>query len=70
MLETYTLEEAAAKLGLREEALLPMLPGLGVDLTVPTTLTQAEFEMMSAEQRRIAILRTQEGGEFRRDSGV
>ena len=66
MPETYTLEEAAAKLGLREEALAPMLPGLGVDLNVRSTLTHAEFEMLAAEQRRITILRTQEGGEFRR----
>ena len=66
MPETYTLEEAAAQLGLREEALLPMLPGLGVDLTARRTLTQAEFDMLAAEQQRIAILRTHEGGEFRR----
>ena len=65
----YTLAEAAAQLGLREEALTPMLPGLGVDLTARTTLTQAEFDMLAAEQRRIGILRTKEGGEYRRDSG-
>ena len=29
MSKTYTLAEAAAQLGLREEALAPMLPGLG-----------------------------------------
>ena len=69
MPETYTLEEAAAKLGLREEVLLPMLPGLGVDLTARRTLTQAEFDALAAEQQRIAILRTKEGGEYRRDSG-
>ena len=65
---TYTLAEAAAALGLREEILTPMLPGLGVDLTArsPQTLTQAEFDSLAAEQRRIAVLRTKEGGEFRR----
>ncbi len=61
MPETYTLEEAAAKLGLREEVLAPMLPGLGVDLNARTTLTQAEFDMLAAEQKRIGILRTKEG---------
>ncbi len=69
MSKTYTLAEAAAQLGLREEALAPMLPGLGVDLNSRTTLTQAEFDMLAAEQQRIAILRTKEGGEYRRDSG-
>ncbi len=69
MSKTYTLEEAAALLGLREEALAPMLPGLGVDLNARRTLTQAEFDMLAAEQQRIAILRTKEGGEYRRDSG-
>ena len=69
MSKTYTLAEAAAKLGLREEALAPMLPGLGVDLNSRTTLTQAEFDMLAAEQQRIAILSTKEGGEYRRDSG-
>ena len=68
---SYTLAEAAAALGLREEVLTPMLPGIGVDLTSrsPQTLTAAEFGQIADEQRRIAILRTQEGGEFRR-SGV
>ena len=62
----YTLAEAAAKLGLREEVLAPMLPGLGVDLNARSTLTEAEFQQLAAEQQRIGILRTQEGGEFRR----
>ena len=66
---SYTLAEAAAELGLREEVLTPMLPGIGVDLTSRSTLTAAEFQQIADEQRRIAILRTQEGGEFRR-SGV
>ena len=68
---SYTLAEAAAELGLREEVLTPMLPGIGVDLNsrLPLTLTAAEFQQLADEQRRIAILRTKEGGEFRR-SGV
>ena len=68
---SYTLAEAAAKIGLRQEILTTMLPGLGVDLSVrsPQTLTAAEFQQLADEQRRIAILRTKEGGEFRR-SGV
>lgn len=65
---SYTLAEAAAALGLQEEVLTPMLPGIGVDLTSrsPLTLTAAEFQQIADEQRRIAILRTKEGGEFRR----
>lgn len=68
---SYTLAEAADALGLREEVLTPMLPGIGVDLTSrsPQTLTAAEFQQIAEEQKRIAILRTKEGGEFRR-SGV
>ncbi len=65
---SYTLAEAAAALGLREEVLTPMLPGIGVDLTSrsPLILTDAEFRQLADEQGRVAILRTQEGGEFRR----
>ena len=62
----YTLAEAAAQLGLREEMLIPKLPGLGINLDARSTLTEAEFQQLAEEQRRIGVLSTQEGGEFRR----
>ncbi len=64
--QSYTLEEAAANLGVREDTLTAMLPGIGVDLAArsPQTLTSEEFSKLSEEHRRITAMHDTEGGNY------
>lgn len=66
MPDSYTLEEAAAKIGVRADTLTAMLPGIGVDLTArsPQTLTTEEFSKLSEEHRRITGMHDTEGGNY------
>ena len=64
MPETYTLAEAAAKLGVREDTLTATLPEIGVDLSArsPQTLTDDEVETLAAEFQYLNTLRGEAGG--------
>lgn len=63
---SYTLEEAAAKIGVREDTLTATLPEIGVDLAArsPQTLTAEEFSKISEVQKRIAAMHDAEGIDF------
>ena len=56
--ETYTLTEAADRIGVREDTLAALLPDIGVDLAArsPQTLTQAEFDKLAEARRRVETL--------------
>jgi len=66
MPDSYTLEDAAAKLGIREDTLTATLPEIGVDLAArsPQTLTAEEFSKISEVQKRIAAMHDAEGIDF------
>jgi hypothetical protein len=56
--ETYTLAEAADRIGIREDTLTSMLPDLNIDpLTrAPMALTQAEYDGFSELIQRLKVL--------------
>ncbi len=58
MPDSYTLEEAAAKIGVREDTLTATLPDLGIDLAArsPQTLTEAEAEKLTTAFQHIKTL--------------
>jgi len=64
MPETYTLAEAAAKLGVREDTLTATLPEIGVDLPArsPQSLTEEEVEKLAAGFQYLDTLRGEAGG--------
>ena len=55
---SYTLAEAAAKLGIREDTLTATLPDAGIDLSgrSPQTLTEAEYEQLASGFQHIKAL--------------
>jgi len=59
--ETYTLAEAADRMGIREDTLISMLPDLNIDpLTrAPMALTQAEYDGFSELIQRLKALHTE-----------
>jgi hypothetical protein len=59
----YTLAEAAAKLGVREDTLTATLPDIGVDLSTrsPQTLTEEELEKLAAGFQEIKTLHSEAG---------
>jgi hypothetical protein len=66
MLDSYTLEEAAAQLGIREDTLTATLPEIGVDLAArsPQTLTAEEFGKILEVQQQITAMHDSEGIDF------
>ena len=60
----YTLAEAAAKFGVREDTLTATLPDIGVDLSArsPHTLTEEEVEKLTAVFQYLNTLRGEAGG--------
>ncbi len=60
---SYTLAEAAAKLGVREDTLTATLPDIGVDLSArsPQTLTEEEVEKFTAGFQEIKKLHSEAG---------
>jgi hypothetical protein len=63
MPEAYTLEEAAAKIGVREDTLAATLPDLDIDLTGRSsqTLTEAEVERLMTAFHHIKTLHAEAG---------
>ncbi len=58
MPDSYTLEEAAAKIGVREDTITATLPDLDIDLAArsPQTLTEAEVENLTAAFQHVKTL--------------
>ncbi len=56
--KSYTLTEAAERIGFREDTLTALLPDLGIDLAVrsPQTLTQAEYDKLFELTQRVKAL--------------
>ncbi len=56
--DTYTLAQAAERIGVRQDTLTATLPDIGVDLVGrdPKTLTQAEVAKLSELIQRIKTL--------------
>ncbi len=63
MSESYTLEEAAAKIGAREDTVAATLPDLGINLAErsPQTLTEAEVETLMTAFQHIKTLHSEAG---------
>ena len=63
MSESYTLEEAAAKIGAREDTVAATLPDLGINLAErsPQTLTEAEVEKLMTAFQHIKTLHSEAG---------
>jgi len=61
MPDLYTLEEAAAKIGFREDILTATLPDLDIDLASrsPQTLTAAEVERLTTALQHMKTLESE-----------
>ena len=60
MPETFTLAEAAAMLGVREDTLVATLPEIGFDVP-PQSLTEEEVEKLKLVFQKIKVLHTEAG---------